>query len=144
MSFEIGVSRVKKSKDRDEQLGSEDVFSPMPPSEGLKMLCQQCSQDTTLEITLTDHSRWSRGMCRERIFTVKFAGGLHILTRNEGLEQIDKLVKFCRSMYGMRGAASVWGDAWSDVLKENSMKVGTACPAFLISCGGNFQRIVSW
>ena len=25
-------------RDRDEQLGPEDVFSPMPPSEGLKML----------------------------------------------------------------------------------------------------------
>ena len=26
---------IKKAKDRDEQLGPEDVFSPMPPSEGL-------------------------------------------------------------------------------------------------------------
>ena len=33
------VSReIKKAKDRDEQLGPEDVFSPMPPTEGLKML----------------------------------------------------------------------------------------------------------
>ena len=29
---------IKRVKDRDEQLGPEDVFSPMPPSEGLKML----------------------------------------------------------------------------------------------------------
>ena len=29
---------IKKVRDRDEQLGPEDVFSPMPPSEGLKML----------------------------------------------------------------------------------------------------------
>ena len=29
---------IKKPRDRDEQLGPEDVFSPMPPSEGLKML----------------------------------------------------------------------------------------------------------
>ena len=29
---------INKAKDRDEQLGPEDVFSPMPPSEGLKML----------------------------------------------------------------------------------------------------------
>ena len=28
---------IKKARDRDEQLGPEDVFSPMPPSEGLKM-----------------------------------------------------------------------------------------------------------
>ena len=32
------VGRSKRAKDRDEQLGPEDVFSPMPPSEGLKML----------------------------------------------------------------------------------------------------------
>ena len=29
---------IKKAKDRDEKLGPEDVFSPMPPSEELKML----------------------------------------------------------------------------------------------------------
>ena len=29
---------IKKASDRDEQLGPEDVFSSMPPSEGLKML----------------------------------------------------------------------------------------------------------
>ena len=29
---------MKKAKIRDEQLGPEDVFSPLPPSEGLKML----------------------------------------------------------------------------------------------------------
>ena len=33
---------IKRAKDTDEQLGPEDVFSPMPPSEGLKMLlCPQ-------------------------------------------------------------------------------------------------------
>ena len=32
------VGRSKRTKDRDEQLGPEDVFSSMPPSEGLKML----------------------------------------------------------------------------------------------------------
>ena len=30
---------TKRAKDRDEQLGLEDASSPMPPSEGLKMLC---------------------------------------------------------------------------------------------------------
>ena len=38
MSFEIGLSRDQRAKDRDEQFGPEDVFSPMPPSEGLKTL----------------------------------------------------------------------------------------------------------
>ena len=29
---------IKKARDKDEQLGPEDVFSPIPPLEGLKML----------------------------------------------------------------------------------------------------------
>ena len=29
---------IKKTKNKDEQFGPEDVFSPMPPSERLKML----------------------------------------------------------------------------------------------------------
>ena len=32
---------IKRAKDRDEQLVPEDVFSPMPPSEGLRCLCPQ-------------------------------------------------------------------------------------------------------
>ena len=41
MSFSRLVCReIKKARDRDEQLGPEGVFSPMPPSEGLKFfLC---------------------------------------------------------------------------------------------------------
>ena len=31
MPFEIGLSGDQRAKDRDEQLGPEDVFSPMPP-----------------------------------------------------------------------------------------------------------------
>ena len=34
----IGLSGDQRAKDRDEQIGPEDVFSPMPPSEGLKIL----------------------------------------------------------------------------------------------------------
>ena len=39
MPFEIrSVGRSKGPKDRDEQFRPEDVFSPMPLTEGLKML----------------------------------------------------------------------------------------------------------
>ena len=48
----------------------------------------------------------------------------------EGHEQESKLARLCRSMYGTRDAASIWGDTWSEVLKDGSMKVGTACSAF--------------
>ena len=33
----LACRQIKRAKDRDEQLGPEDVLSPMPPSEGLKM-----------------------------------------------------------------------------------------------------------
>ena len=52
----------------------------------------------------------------------------------EGHEQVGKLARLCRSMYGTRDPASIWGDTLSDVLTESSMKVGTACPAFFCSC----------
>ena len=35
----------------------------------------------------------------------------------EGHEQVGKLARLCRSMYGTRDAASIWGDTWSEVLK---------------------------
>ena len=71
---------------------------------------------------------------------VKLAGGL---TRNlpEGHEQVGKLARLCRSVYGTRDATSIWGDTRSDVLKESSMKVGTACPAFFCSCDGDLKGL---
>ena len=62
-------------------------------------------------------------------------------TEAEGHEQVGKLARLCRSMYGTRDAASIWGDTWSDVLKESSMKVGTACPAFFCSCDGDLRGL---
>ena len=59
----------------------------------------------------------------------------------KGHEQVGKLARLCRSMYGTRDAASIWGDTWSDVLKESSMKVGTACPAFFCSCDGDVKGL---
>ena len=59
----------------------------------------------------------------------------------EGHEQVGKFARFCISMYGTRDAASIWGDTWSDVLKESSMKVGTACAAFFCSCDGDLKGL---
>ena len=42
-------------------------------------------------------------------------------------------------MYGTSEAASIWGDTWSEVLKESSMKVGVACPAFFCSHDGELK-----
>ena len=46
---------IKKANHRDEQLGPEDVFSPMLPSEALKMLVS-----TMMETMLRVQSRWPR------------------------------------------------------------------------------------
>ena len=40
-------------------------------------------------------------------------------------------------MYGTRDAASIWRDTWSEVLKDGSMKVGTACSAFFFNHDGH-------
>ena len=75
-----------------------------------------------METTQTVRLRWQREMCRERTSTVKLAGG----STQIYLKYMSKLARLCRSMYGTRDAASIWGDTWSELLKEGFMKVGTA------------------
>ena len=59
----------------------------------------------------------------------------------EGQEQKGKLARLCRSMYGTRDAASIWGDIWSEVLKDGSMIVGTACPACCCTQDGEIKGL---
>ena len=98
---------IKKARDRDEQLGPEDVFSPMPPSEGLKMLVSTMMTghddenhvDGPFEMATWDVSRAHfYGEARRWIYT--FLPEVH--------EQVGKLARLCRSMYGTRDAASIW------------------------------------
>ena len=133
MSFKIGVSRDQEGQRRTIWT-RRCVFTHA--AVGRVENCQQGWQDTMMKTTLTDHSRWPRGMCRERTSTVKLAVDLP-----EGHEQVGKLAKLCRSMYGTRDAASIWGNTWSDVLKKSSMKVGSACPAFFCSCDGDLKKL---
>ena len=57
---------------------------------------------------------------------------------HEGFEQKGKWAR----KNGTRDAASIWGDTWSEVLKDGSMKIGTACAAFFCSSDGNVKRLV--
>ena len=131
---------IKKAKDRDEQLGPGDAFSPMPPSEGLKML---------VSTTMTGHDDGNHVVGPFQMATwdesrAHFCGEARRLIYTflpEGHEQVGKLARLCRSMYGTRDAASIWGDTWSEVLKDGSMKVGTACPAFLCSHDGDLKGL---
>ena len=122
---------IKRAKDRDEQLGPQDVFSPMPPSEGLEMLVSTMMTghddknhvDGPFEMATWGASRAHfYGEARRWIYTFL----------PEGHEQFGKLARLCRSMYGTHDAASTWGDTWSDVLKERSMKSRNCVPRFLL------------
>ena len=122
---------IKKAKDRDEQLGPEDVFSPMPPSEGLKILVSTMMT----EHDDGDHADGPFDMATWDVSRAHFYGearGWIYTYLPEGHEQKGKLARLCRSMYGTRDAESIWGDTWSEVLKDGSMKVA-ACPAFFCS-----------
>ena len=132
---------VDEKECRDEQLGPEEVFSPMPPSEGLKMLVSTMMTghddgnhvDGPFEMATWDVSRAHfYGEARRWIYTYL----------PEGHEQVGKLARLCRSMYGTLDAASIWGDTWSDVLKESSMKVGNEYPAFFSSRDGDLKDCV--
>ena len=114
MPFEIGA------KDRDEQLGPEDVFSPMLPSEGLKML-------VSTMMTGHDDGNHADGPFDMATWDVSRA---HF--NGEARRWI---------LHGTRDAASILGDIWSELLKDGSMKVGTACPAFFCSHDGDFKGV---
>ena len=103
-SSRLVCREIKKTKDRDEQLGPENVFSPMPPSEGLKMLVSTMMTghddgnhaDGPFEMATWDVSRAHfYGEARRWIY----------MYLPEGHEQV---VKLARSMYGTRDAASIW------------------------------------
>ena len=130
---------IKKAKDRDEQLGPEDVISPMPPSEGLKMFVSTMMTghddgnhvDGPFEMATWDVSRAHfYGEARRWIYTFLL----------EGHAQVGKLARLCRSMYGTRDAASIWGDIWSDGCVEREFHES---PAFFCSCDGDDFCVVA-
>ena len=75
--IDLSVGRSKRAKDEDEQLGPEDVFSPMPPSEGLKML---------VSTMLTGHDDGNHA-------DGPFEMATHIFSERH--EQVGKLARFC-------------------------------------------------
>ena len=121
---------IKRAKDRDEHLGPEDVFSPMPPSEGLKML---------VSTMMTGHNDGNHAN-RERTFSVKLAGGLtHISLK--GMNRRASWPDSAGACMERETQRPIWGDTWSEVLKDGSMKVGTACPAFFCTDDGDLKGL---
>ena len=63
-------------------------------------------------------------MCREHISTVKLAGGFtHICLKVMNRASRPDSAEACME----RETRRQFGETWSDVLKESSMKVGVAC-----------------
>ena len=132
MPFEIGLSRDQEGpKTEMNNIRPEDVFSPMPQSEGLKMLVStmmtghddENHADGPFEMATWDVSRAHfYGEARRWIYTCL----------PEGHEQSGKLARLCRSMYGTRDAASIWEDTWSDVLKDEFHERLNRVPRFLL------------
>ena len=122
-------------QDWHEQLGPENVFSPMPPSEKLKTL-------VSTMVTGHDDGNQVDGLRTWDVLRVHYCcharRWIHTYLL-EGQEQVDKWARHCRSMCGTFDAASIWGDTWSNVLKESSMKFETANPAFSCSCDGDLK-----
>ena len=132
---------IKRAKDRDEQLGPEDVFSPLPPSEGLKMPVSTMMTghddgnhgDGPFEMATWDVSRAHfYGEARRWIYTYLPAG----------LEHKGKLARLCRSMYGTRDAASIWGDTWSEVSTEISKDCVMVTTSALWHDGNSCKHLV--
>ena len=90
-----------------------------------------------MKTTLTDHSRWPRGMCRERTSTVKLAGGFTFLLERH--EQVGKLARLCRSMYGVN-----LGRHMVRCVEREFHESRNRVPSFLLQLGWRSQRIVSW
>ena len=124
---------VRESKRRTTWPG--DVFSPMPPSEGLKMLVSTMMTDATMTVTQMDQWRWQRGACHELTCTEMPAGGSTL--SSEWIRTSCGVARLCRSMCGTRDAASISRDTWSELLKDGSVRVGAACPAFFCDQDGN-------
>ena len=131
---------IKKARDRDEQLGTEDVLSPMPPLEGLKMLVSTMMTGRDAENLADDPFEMATWDVSRAHFNGEARRWIHTYLP-EGHEQKGKLARLCRSMYGTRNAASIWGDTWSEVLKESFMEVGVACLAFFCSHDGELKGL---
>ena len=125
---------IKKARDRDEQLGPEDLFSPMPPSEVLKMFVSTMMTghddgnhvDGPFEMSMWDVSR-------AQVYG-EASRWIHTLLP-EGHEQVGKLARLCRSIFRW-----IW-ETHGQMCWESSMIVGTACPAFFCSCHGDLKGL---
>ena len=115
------VREIKKAKSADEKLDPAEVFSSMPPIEGLKclishMMTEQKDPDgETLCMAVWDVSRAHFYGIAERDIYTNLPDELH----EDGY--VARLVK---TMYGTQDAARIWGETWIPLLEEHGIKIG--------------------
>jgi len=115
------VREIKKAKKEDEKLDPADVFSSMPPVEGLKslishMMTEQKDPDgENLCMAVWDVSRAHfYGLAERAIYT----------NLPEELAVEGFVAKLNKTMYGTQDAAHIWGETWVPLLESNGMDIG--------------------
>jgi hypothetical protein len=122
------VREIKKAM--KEKLRPEDVFSPMPPAESLKMLVShmmtECSDSDGDELCFAkwDISRAHFYGVAERNVAIRLPSELH----QDGM--VGRLEK---TAYGTGDAASIWARTWPKALKAVNAVTGKANEALIWS-----------
>ena len=93
-----------------------------------------------MEITRTGRLRWQRGMCHDRTCTAMPPGrSTHIFLKGTNRRTTwPNSAGACTACEMQRQSGR---DTWSEVLKDGSMKVGTACLAFFCNQDRNFKGL---
>ena len=117
------VREIKKAKRADEQMDPAEVFSSMPPIEGLKclighMMTEQKNPDgEDLCMAVWDVSRAHLyGIAERTLYT----------NLPEELDEVGYVAKLLKTMYGTQDASHIWGETWVPLLQDNGIQVGTS------------------
>jgi hypothetical protein len=115
------VREIKKAKTADEKLDPADVFSSMPPVEGLKGLISHMMTESKdpegrdLCVAVWDVSRAHFYGIAERNIHTNLPEELH----EEGF--VARLIK---TMYGTQDASRIWGETWVPLLEDHDIPMG--------------------
>ena len=113
------VREIKKRKKPEDRLDPADVFSTMPPVEGLKMMLSEWvttdAGTVTERLALWDVSRAHfYGESKRELFT-NLPEEMHV----DGM-----CAKLLKAMYGTEDAANIWADTWPQHLAKHGIPRG--------------------
>ena len=123
---------IKRAKRPDDRLEPQDVFSAMPPSEGLKMLISHMQTEQFDE-------EWRR-LCMaswdvsRAHFYGRAARRLYVELPSECAAP-GCVGRLKRTMYGTQDAAAIWQQTWAEHLAKHGYRTGSANPALFAGRG---------